>query len=223
MPLRPGHPHADRLSTMPSVGEVRAWRARRAAAAVPAPQRPPEPLREAAKAPQGAPEAQPVLAAPGASGEAAEAPGGGQGGDAPPEGGEDPEGEGYADPESLTESLTAGERVVVSDHRGKPWAFSIQPVSPMAWDPEGAWYGKLLSEDGAAFTARISEAVSSPTESIMRGVLTRGVCKPLVSPIRVKGAVWVDDIMRDDLLSRELYAEVARLSMRTLSLKVERA
>lgn len=114
----------------------------------------------------------------------------------------------------LKRHLERTETVKVEDSDGSPWTFEIRPVWPMAWDPKGEWYVQLIASDEKAFGRKVAEVVSAPSEDVFRNVLVKGVHEPKLSERRCDDAAWVEDLMRKDLMARELYAAIAQLSFR---------
>lgn len=103
-------------------------------------------------------------------------------------------------------------KVTVEDQDGSKWTFEILPVSLFAWDETATWTA-LIKEDPDAFLKKVKEAVGSPSESVVRNVLVRGVKSPKLSyDEKAEGCVPVNDLMRRDVLVTNLYTEIVNLS-----------
>ncbi len=123
----------------------------------------------------------------------------------------------------LRRHLGRTEMITVKDSDGSEWRFEVKPVWPMAWDPTNEWYTKLISTDPNAFQDKMAEVVAAPPLAVFRDVLVRGVHSPKVLERdgKAEDAIWVEDLMRRDLLARDLYAHIAQLSLRGV-VKVEK-
>lgn len=117
-----------------------------------------------------------------------------------------------SDEKDLNAYLGRIKLVNAKDREGREWGFEIKRVPLESWDPDGSWYRKLLPEPHE-FAARLSKEVESPPQEAIRRVLLRGVRRPRVSDHEGSGAVLVDDLLRDDVLVRSLYSEIAAFSV----------
>lgn len=116
--------------------------------------------------------------------------------------------------DALRAHLEETKLVEVGDADGTRWTFEIRPAEPALLDPNGEWYAQgLASGDASAFQKRLHQAVLAPSADAMRKILVRGVVSPALTHERREDAVFVDDLVRRDLLARHLYAEIVRVSL----------
>jgi len=115
--------------------------------------------------------------------------------------------------EALRAHVEASHAVEVEDADGSRWRFRVRSVELSLLDQGNEWYARLLAEDAAAFQTKLEYAVRAPSPGAMRAVIVRGAVAPAVSFGRRDDAVWIDDLVRRDLLARRLYAEIMRVSL----------
>lgn len=124
---------------------------------------------------------------------------------------------------ALTRHLTRTEVVTARDTDGSEWAFEVRGVSAAMWDPGHEWYAQaLVAGDAKTLGERLAKSVGEPDDAVMRAVLIAGCVQPAISAQPREGSVWVEDLLRRDILARALYAEVARMALENLA-RVEHA
>ena len=113
---------------------------------------------------------------------------------------------------SINEHLRRRRKVTVEDQDGAKFCFEIQPVSMALWDPKNEWYARLMGADPKGLQERIAEEITCPSLDVMREVVLSGVLEPEVAKAKPQDPgkhVWVEDLLRKDMLARRLYSEIA--------------
>lgn len=123
-------------------------------------------------------------------------------------------------PKRLNEYLRETKTVKVDSQEGHKFVFRIHRISMASWDPDNSWYAKLMAGDPKALEKRIMDEIASPPTDVIKKVLLDGIAEPEITedkPQDAGSAVWIQDLLRSDLLCRRLYAEVADLAFKGIA------
>lgn len=111
--------------------------------------------------------------------------------------------------EGLKKRLRNGKLVQIEDSDGKIIDIRIGRVPLQTWDPADLWYSELQYNDEDKWLEKLGQIIAAPDESVKRAVLLRGVLDPKVKGQDEDGAICVDDLLRDDILSLNIYRQIA--------------